>query len=170
MGSNGGSRATASGTGLVDDGSRSTFTVFAQHRAKRLVLRRGLTSIADARAFAESMRAQRFHDHKAVFIVHDPSGTVVDEAALAELSEPAIPLPVPAAHVRRSRTAEEVLAAARRAHERFSESRARLHRHFDDPATAGWAASLHAAMLDLERHNSRAIASLESVVGRLRRA
>ena len=60
----------------ADPGSGDTYTVYARFRRGRLVLARRLP-LDEARAFADSVRRERFHDPEGVFARNDRTGALL---------------------------------------------------------------------------------------------
>jgi hypothetical protein len=67
---------------LRDSGPRkTTYAVFVRFRHTRLRLRRGISTVEAAFAFANEVRALRFHDPEEVFVAREPDGVIVIEPA-----------------------------------------------------------------------------------------
>jgi hypothetical protein len=70
-----------------------TYGVLVKHRRSHLTLRRGFATLEEAHAFANEVRALRFHEPERVFIVREPDGAIVsapqiDTAAPEPASSP----------------------------------------------------------------------------------
>jgi hypothetical protein len=56
---------------------RPTYGVFVKHRRSRLTLRRGFRTVDEANAFANEVRAHRFHNPDHVFIARESDGAII---------------------------------------------------------------------------------------------
>jgi hypothetical protein len=72
---------------MADRPKLNTFSVYARFRSRRLVLQRGIPTLARAVAFAERIKDTRFHDREMVFIVDDATGEEIDDGALPASSD-----------------------------------------------------------------------------------
>lgn len=61
--------------------NEAKYRIVVRHRPSRLTLARGLVGLEAALRRLDDLRAIRFHDRDAVFIVHERTGEPVDELA-----------------------------------------------------------------------------------------
>jgi hypothetical protein len=66
-----------------------TYNVFVKHRSVRLILQRGIPTLAAAIAFANEVRALRVRDPEKVIVVRHPDGAVIDETQIENAAPPA---------------------------------------------------------------------------------